>query len=180
MSNKPMPMPEMDEETREAFAKMGFSMEELTKDVDALNEHSDKRRSRKVCICGHTHTKHKRNSLGDLRCRPNARYCHCDAFRGVIETSNLRVFMRFSRGNDTLHALSQGIHALMQEGGSFKWIEGACICQKCGATDEIIPVVITTDGLAAIPDKDKITGLMDILLCRDCNVKLQKTGTITW
>ena len=136
----------MDEETKAAFAKMGFSLEELTKDVDKLNEHADKRRSRKVCICGHTHTKHKRNSLGDMRCRPNARYCHCDSFRGVIETSNLRVFMRFSRGNDTLHALSQGIHALMQEGGSFKWIDGACICQKCGATDEIIPVVITTDA----------------------------------
>ena len=165
--------------TKSALEKFAFSEVELKETATDLNLQKDKRRAREVCICGHSYSRHRKSVSGISYCKPNARRCHCDKFRPVITTTNLNPFIRFSRGNGPLHALSQGIASLMEKGGSFDWIEGAAVCSACGTDNSLIPVIITKTGLSAEPDKDKITDRMDILLCHDCNFNLQKNGRLS-
>lgn len=166
------------QQNTEALKVFAFSKEELKDTADELNAAKDKRRSREVCLCGHGKSRHRKTTTGGVRCKPNARWCHCDQFRPVITTTNLNPFIRFSRGNGPLHALSQGIAGLMEKGGSFEWITGAAVCAGCGNTEHLIPVLVTKSGFRAEPDKDKLDDRKDVFLCEECNFKIQKNGNL--
>lgn len=168
----------IDKQNSDALSRFSFSAEVLKETSDELNHQKDKRRVREICLCGHSYSRHRKTATG-TRCKPNARWCHCDKFRPVITTSNLNPFIRFSRGNGPLHALSQGISGLMEKGGSFAWIEEAAVCSTCGNKNDLLPVIITKDGYTAEPSKDLIDDRLDILLCNECNFNLQKNGRLS-
>lgn len=164
---------------KSALDKFAFSAEELIKDVDAAQVNRGQPQRRQVCICGHSFHAHKISDTGEKTCRPNSRTCHCKDFLGVLETTNLRVFMRFSMGNGTLHALSQGIRALMEKGGLYHWLPDVCFCHKCKRTDaKIVPVLLSKDGYRIDFSIAAITNRTDIFLCEDCYFDFEKTGTV--
>jgi len=164
--------PEMD--------RLAFSAEELINDVDNINLVDYIKMQRYVCLCGHSLKCHHPKAVVPY-CLPGRRQCHCPQFNPVLETTNLRVFKRFSKGNGTLHALAQGIRALMEKGGTYKWIPEACFCYKCKRADvKILPAVVTPTGYRVeFKEKDNaLTERVDIFLCEDCNFLLVKNGTI--
>ncbi len=165
------------EENAKALSKFGFSSEELLETSEKLNAGKDKRRSREICVCGHSYSRHKKKQTG-MRCKPNARFCHCDQFRPVITTTNLNPFIRFSKGNGPSHALSQGINGLMEKGGSFNWIEEAAVCVTCGSNSSLVPTLVSKTGLLVEHDKS-MDNRMDVLLCSDCYFKLNKNGRLS-
>lgn len=159
--------------------KFAFSAEELMHDIDNINEVDYIAMRRYVCLCGHSLKCHKPKAIVPY-CLPGRRQCHCSLFNPVLETTNLRVFKRFSKGNGTLHALSQGIRALMEKGGTYKWLDGACFCYKCKRADvKILPALVTKDGGYKVDFEDLgITNKIDIFLCEDCNFLFNKNGTL--
>jgi hypothetical protein len=174
-SNELVPL----EPSNTAMDKFAFSVEELIHDVDTVQDSEGFKKKRWVCLCGHTYQAHKESDTGLKSCRPNARTCHCPEFNPVLETTNLRVFMRVSMGNGTLHALSQGVRALMEKGGVYVWLPDSCYCYVCRKTDvKIVPVVVSTDGYRVGFKEAVITGRVDIFLCQECNFEFEKNGTV--
>jgi hypothetical protein len=155
--------------------KLSFSVEELIHDVDSFIGTDGTAKSRQVCLCGHVYRAHK-----ELVCQPNYNQCHCPQFNPVLESTNLRVFKRFSKGNGTLHALSQGIRALMVKGGSYSWLPDACFCYKCKKTDvKISPTLVSREGYKINFEDKRISDRVDIFLCEECNFNFEKNGTLT-
>lgn len=171
----------MDPESLLEYEKLGFTIVQGMKAVRYSNAIKDKRRSREVCICGHSEGAHKVMGSGTKLCQPNARQCHCQEFNAVLVTTNLKAFNRFSTGNWEDHALSKGISSLMDIGGSFTWVPGALHCLKCGSSDDkIIPATIDTNGNSAKAGREKFSGLKDIFMCVTCESRMQSEGNLRW
>jgi hypothetical protein len=159
------------------LATLGITPEGADDILEDLGKNRKERRLAKgVCMCGHSHNRHKRTSQGNMICQVNARYCHCHRFRPVLVADSLLPFVRVSEGNGPKHALFRGLVALMEQGGTFTWNDGAYICASCGVTDEVYPVIIDNDGRPALPSKDTLFDRYDILLCGECDKTLQTTG----
>lgn len=167
------------EEQLKVLAQMGITPDRADNIVEDLSGTRKQRRlSKGICICGHGANRHKRNSQGQIVCQINIRYCHCHKFRAILTASTLNVFARTSDGNGDRHALVRGIVALMENGGTFTWKDGAYICASCGVTDSVYPVIIDGEGRPAEPNKDILFDRFDILLCAECDRTLQTTGRL--
>lgn len=168
----------MSEVNLDAFA---FSAEELIKDVDSISDLDYMRMRRYVCLCGHSYYSHRMRGKPEKSCQIGQRPCHCPKFNPVLETDNLRVFKRVSRGQGTLHALSQGIRALMEKGGSYTILEKALVCYKCKTEGaKVLPALVTTDGYSVNFKEEQIivVNRVDIFLCQDCYDLLESTGSL--
>lgn len=167
------------EEQIKQLKSLGITPEEADTVLEEIGLNRKQRRLAKgICICGHSHNRHKRTAQNTIVCHLSARYCHCHKFRGVVTASTLIPFVRISEGNGSKHALMRGLISLMENGGNFTWNDGAYICASCGVTDEVYPVIIDKDGRPAIPDKDILFDRFDILLCAQCDTTLQLTGKL--
>ena len=156
--------------------KLAFSIEELINDVDNYNDSENVAKRRWACLCGHSYGSHQ-----GLACQINRGQCHCPQFNPVLETTNLRVFKRHSKGNGTLHALSQGIRALMIKGGSYTWLPNVLFCYKCKRDDvKVSPTLVSKEGdkVSFDPEYRMISNRVDIFLCEECNFNFEKNATL--
>lgn len=128
----------------------------------------NQKRSGGVCICGHSMKAH----LGDpVVCAPGRMFCPCKVPREVIQTSNLRPFMKKTQGASALHALGQGMHGALSRDAKIEWVVDQS-CDRCGSTDSVVPAAIDTyNGKVA----GEATGV-DKLICKKCYIELGSTA----
>lgn len=143
-----------------ALAAMGISVEEAAEADEALRERPLMRDGR-VCLCGHGVGRHT-STGGVVWCKPARMDCPCKKIRPVLEVEDSRPFLRKTAGGGAMHALVRGISALVSSGKRADWIVDL-ECDKCGGSDEVVPVPVTRNGVVA----DEATGY-DALLCVGC------------
>jgi hypothetical protein len=146
------------------FEGLGFSFDEAKEDLADRSDIGRAGKDSRICICGHPVKRHKfKDFLGYYQCLPNAQVCPCRNPEPVAKTSDLRMFLRSTRGEGHLHALGQGIVAAATNGAKFEWtIEKKCFI--CKQEKPVIPVAINERGYPM----EKATQ-MNILICGDCN-----------
>lgn len=134
--------------------------EEVLKEIQGRRAVLDRR----VCICGHPMARHEFDvALAQEVCSPNAAGCMCDSPRAVLETSDLRKFLRSTKGMGSSHALTQGMIAAKKAGVEMNWIEQPS-CNKCGASGvRVLPAPVSSRG--EILDK---SSKINVFLCIDC------------
>jgi hypothetical protein len=134
--------------------------EEYLKEIENGKHIQDRR----VCICGHPMVRHKLEvDLGYFVCSPNAAGCLCRTPRAVLETGDLRKFLRSTKGMGSSHALTQGMLAAKKADVEMNWIEQPS-CDKCGASGvKVIPAPVSPNG--QILDK---ASRLNVFLCQDC------------
>lgn len=136
---------------------------ELMEFVDTSREGMDHR----VCVCGHPVKRHKRDRMtGIMTCSPNAQRCPCQRPFAVLKASDLRVFLRSTRGEGWLHALGQGLLSAQEKGIKLDWLV-EMKCEMCEQEAKVMPVLLNKDKKA-----DILTGTMSFLLCDDCMLKV--------
>jgi len=147
----------------DALSAMGLSLDEVMEADSELRTRPATRDGR-ICICGHSMTKHKFDKfIGVHTCKPSKMDCPCKAPRPVLEAEDTRPFLRRTQGSGAMHALSRGLAALITSGKSAEWTIDM-ICDGCkDPSDSLVPVPVTKDGIA----KSEATGY-DMLLCPDC------------
>lgn len=132
-------------------------------ELETRNTKIDKR----VCACGHRVAAHT-EIAGVTFCKPARMECPCKKCRPVLEAEDTRVFLRSTRGGGRLHALSQGLYALLQREKKVRWII-EFKCDRCGASTgkPLTPVPVTQSGIATTYP----TGY-DALLCDECRTSV--------
>jgi hypothetical protein len=145
----------------DAFDGLGISLEDAKKDFDKVQKFGN--RDGRICICGHAMGYHEFiEERGRHKCKAQKQSCPCKNPRPVLTTSNTRLFTRKTHGSAGLHALTQGIVAVIEIGGVVDWdIELAC--DKCGEVKPVVPCPISQSGQIS----NEATG-WDKLLCREC------------
>lgn len=152
----------------EMLKTMGMSLEEAQQARDlGFVAPSRQKTDRRICACGHRVSAHT-EVAGVTFCKPTRMECPCKKCRPVMEVENTRYFIRATHGGGALHALSQGLVNLAEEGKGAKWIIDLK-CDRCGTTTDgpPIPVPVTQNGIAV----DYATGF-DALLCPTCRTEV--------
>jgi hypothetical protein len=149
------------EESLSALAAMGISYEEAKEISEALLTTPTK--DDRVCVCGHTMSKHNVSSNGIVSCKPSRYECPCKRAKPVLTCDNIRPFMRKTASHRTQHALVMGITKAIEIGATLKWIEEPLVCERCKEPAQVQPVCLTQKGFKA----DYPTGY-DYLLCDKC------------
>jgi hypothetical protein len=147
------------------FEMLAVSEEEVAEMLETI-EDGKHVRDRRVCVCGHPMVHHKVNmDLGHYVCAPNAAGCFCKTPRAVLETADLRKFLRSTKGMGASHALMQGMVAAKKAGVEQSWIGGVAPgCDKCGAVGvKVIPAPVSPRG--EILNK---ASALNIFLCTGC------------
>jgi hypothetical protein len=142
-----------------------FSEEEAEEAAEKMEQISGRKDGR-ICICGHSKTRHTMFNTGVINCTVGKQSCPCMKVRLVVECDDNRKFMRKTEGAGALHALSQGILGAVKAGLEVKWLVEQK-CDKCARVDKVSPVPVTQNGQIV----DYATGY-DLLLCRDCRLGL--------
>ena len=153
--------PKPKEESLNALAAMGISYEEAKEISEALLTTPTK--DDRVCVCGHTMTKHNMTSGGLVSCRPSRYQCPCKRMKAVLRSDNVRPFMRKTVGHKTEHALVMGITKAIEVGASIQWIEEPLACERCKTVGPVQPVCLTQKGF-----KTTFSMGYDYLLCEKC------------
>ena len=154
-------MSDFSQEAIEALAKTGISLEEIQQVSAALK--TTRTKDNRVCVCGHTMTKHNRAQNGIVTCRPSAMSCNCKRMHPVLTSTDLRPFMRKTSGHRKEHALMLGIAKCIEEGATVKWIDDPLLCERCQKETIVFPVCLTGQGY-----KTPVSMGYDHLLCDDC------------
>jgi len=144
----------------DAFDFMDFSLDEAIEKDNELRQKPVERDGR-ICVCGHPAARHTQVS-GLVFCKPTRMECPCKKLRSVIESSDVRPFLRKTEGSGPMHALGRGLAAAITKGLDVVWtIEKKC--DRCGAEGPISPVPVTQRGIST----NAATGF-DALLCGEC------------
>lgn len=153
--------------TDNPLAALGVSLEEVLEADSELRTRPAKRDGR-ICICGHSITKHKFDKyLGVYECKPSRMHCPCKEARPVLEAEDTRPFLRRTQGSGAMHALSRGLAALVASGKTAEWTIDM-VCDRCGEeSSELLPVPVTKNGMASIEP----TGI-DKLICSSCRAEI--------
>jgi hypothetical protein len=161
----------IDQEGSDAMTVLkGFSM--TLEEVQAVAEtyrDATKRRDRRVCACGHSMTKHQTVEIAgrelETRCYTTKLTCPCLSPKPVILASDVRPFLRRTKGSGQSHALMLGIAGLVsKEGRTFEWLEGWPRCEL-EALGDCTPSGI---GPYAVSKAGQVTGdqeAYNFLLC---------------
>jgi hypothetical protein len=151
-------------EKLDAFSFFDFSMEEAqTADKELLSKPSE--RDGRICVCGHPVARHL-NSGGIVYCKPTRMECPCKSVRSVLESSDVRPFLRKTNGPGTMHALGRGLASAIEKGNKVSWLVDMQ-CDRCGKEGPVSPVPVTQTGFStAYP-----TGY-DKLLCSECRLEV--------
>lgn len=154
-------MSDFNEESMKNLAKTGISLEEIQK-VSAILK-TTRLTDDRVCICGHTMTKHNKATNGVITCKPSALSCQCKRMHPVLKSDNIRPFMRKTSGHRMEHALMLGIAKCIEVGATFEWLADPLICERCKEETTVFPVCMTKEGY-----KTPYSVGFDALLCNDC------------
>lgn len=154
-------MSNFNEESMKNLAKTGISLEDIQKVSEILK--TTRTKDNRVCVCGHTMSKHNRAENGVITCRPSALSCLCKRMHPVLKSDNIRPFMRKTSGHRMEHALMLGIAKCIEIGATFEWLEDPLTCERCKKETVVFPVCLTSQGFKA-PDSMGY----DHLLCDDC------------
>ena len=149
----------MDNKTN-PFDFMDFSLEEATKADDKLRTRPEKRDGR-ICLCGHPVGRHL-VTAGVTLCKPTRMECPCKKVRPVIDSDDVRPFLRKTEGAGVEHALGRGMAAAMNKGIEFRWIVDM-ECDRCHRQAPLSPVPVSQAGYSS----HSATGY-DALLCGEC------------
>lgn len=149
-----------DTDETQAFSFFDFTLEETAAADRQLIARGGPRDGR-ICTCGHPVSRHTQVA-GIVLCKPTRMECPCKTVRAVLEASDTRSFLRKTSGGGALHALSRGLYAALQKGGSVEWIVDQQ-CDRCKKPGPVSPVPVTQRGTAT----DQATGY-DALLCGQC------------
>ena len=114
----------------EALAATGLSYEAIQKVSETLLTTPTK--DDRVCICGHTMSKHKTTSSGLISCVPSRHRCPCKRMHAVLKSDNIRPFMRKTSGHGEQHALMLGMVKSIEVGATVSWINTPLTCERCG------------------------------------------------
>jgi hypothetical protein len=131
----------------DAFDVSEEKLELLDKTIAQDPRQNDKR----ICICGHSMSRHKRSEdTGRIECRPARFDCPCKHSRPVIEVPNTKYFLSRTLGSGEKHALTRGIFlsqkAIADEfNQNAKWIIDLK-CDDCGEETKVFPVMCDSDG----------------------------------
>lgn len=149
-------------ESEKAFEFFDFDIEEAAMIDAALTARRE--RDGRICICGHAMSKHS-NTYGPVNCKPTRMQCKCRQMRAVLETNDVRVFLRKTSGQGPMHALGRGLQAAIANGNTVEWIIPQ-ECDKCHTPGPISPVPInmTVTGPSVASEE---TGY-NALLCKTC------------
>lgn len=142
------------------FDFMDFSYEEALEADEKLRSRPAVRDGR-ICVCGHPVGRHM-ISTGITFCKPTRMECPCKKCRPVIESADVRPFLRKTEGSGRSHALGRGMAAAMSKGIEFSWIVDM-VCDRCEKAAPLSPVPVTQNGVAA----QSATGY-EALLCAEC------------
>lgn len=148
MTNNPMDM-------------MDFTVDDAL-EADRLMRARPNERDGRVCICGHAAGRHS-TDYGVNQCTPSAMQCSCKTLRPVIESSDVRPFLRKTEGAGPLHALGRGMGVAIAKGATIEWLI-ELKCDRCGETGiKLTPVPVTQSGVGTNYD----TGY-NAMLCGEC------------
>ncbi len=145
------------------FAALGLDPAEVLAEDKKLNARPARaKRDHRINVCGHPVARIT-NANGIVYCKPTRMECPCKKLRPMLEVSDLRFFLRRTEGGGALHALTRGLAALEEAGGSAKWLVDL-VCDRCGKADGgVVPVPVTGNGIQV----SRATGF-DAMLCKDC------------
>lgn len=152
-------------DARDPFASLSSSVEEGKEELDFINTRRGGTDSR-VCICGHPVSRHKLDPyIGIKLCSPNAQRCPCKRRVAVLKASDLRVFLRSTRGEGWLHALGQGLLAAQEKGVKLNWLMED-VCELCNKSAKVMP--------ASLNERKKadVNSGMNYLICDECMAKV--------
>jgi len=146
--------------TVDPFEFMDFSIEEALDEDQRLRQKPPERDGR-ICGCGHPISRHTIIN-GLVFCKPTRMECPCKSARAVLESSDVRPFLRKTEGSGAMHALGRGLAAAASKGLEINWlIEKEC--DRCKTPGPISPVPVTQRGIST----SKPTGF-DAMLCQAC------------
>lgn len=149
-----------DRENIDALAALGIDSEEAIQIADELRTVA--RRDDRICICGHSVSRHKEAS-GFVSCKPSKYDCPCKKIRPVIKTDDVRYFMRKNHGDGMAHALVSGIATAQKNKATVEWTIDLA-CDKCGTPGKVTVVCVTQNGYK---DSTANSGY-NALLCDTC------------
>ena len=146
---------------KDPLSALGMDIDEVIA-IDSTLRTRPAERDGRVCLCGHSMTKHT-EIAGAVLCKPSKMDCPCKKVRPVLNADDTRPFLRKTQGAGPMHALSRGLAALLQSGKSAEWIIDL-VCDRCKkASESLVPVPVTKAGTST----DSATGY-DALLCPKC------------
>lgn len=118
---------------------------------------------RRICVCGHPVGRHT-EFAGRVNCAPTRMACPCGELVPVIDVSDTRAFLRKTHGGGTLHALMQGLQAVVTKGHEWSWVEGFPVCVRCRTEGvAVLPFALDRRGrVSAEPERT------NVLLCAEC------------
>lgn len=137
-------------------------------------------RNPEVCICGHPARSHSSKAkmdspvhrafkdLGVEKCFPARQQCPCIGFRGVVKSSDVRLFVFKTTGSYERHALFKGIFTAREKGLELEKI-GDWNCDTCGSTERVGPVPVDNSKREAAGPTPRT-----FLLCAECVEKLRR------
>lgn len=146
------------------FEFMDFTIEEAQFEDDRLRSKPAERDGR-ICLCGHPVGRHTQAG-GIVFCKPTRMECPCKSVRAVLDTDDVRPFLRKTEGAGTMHALGRGLAAAVNKNKKVTWLVDM-VCDRCKAEGPVSPVPVTQRGVAM----SKATGF-DALLCRACRTEV--------
>jgi hypothetical protein len=146
--------------TVDPFDFMDFSLEEALEEDEKLRQRPAERDGR-ICLCGHPVSRHTVVN-GLVFCKPTRMECPCKKVRAVIDTNDVRPFLRKTEGSGPMHALGRGLAAAITKGLDVVWLVEKK-CDRCGTEGPVAPVPVTQRGGAT----RSATGF-DALLCQAC------------
>lgn len=145
------------------FDFLDFTQDEAKEILEKLD--TEKKRTGRVCICGHPVGRHDLEDPTDIVCSANKNSCPCKSLRPVIEVDDARVFMRKTAGAGAAHSLGQGLISAVTRGQEITWLVEQK-CDACGAEGKLSPVATTEAGF--IVDEPS---RFNALLCNSCREK---------
>jgi len=141
------------------FDKLDFTLEEALKVDEQLI--SRRPRDGRICACGHPAMRHTITS-GIVYCKPTRMECKCKVLKVVLDSDDVRPFLRKTEGAGAMHALGRGMAAAVKKGINFKWTIDP-VCERCKKPGPVSPVPVTQNGISV----SHATGY-DALLCAPC------------
>lgn len=149
------------------LAGMGISLDEaIAVDKKLVAQTRKGRKDRRVCLCGHPVVRHNEYA-GVLSCKPTAMICPCKKIKPVLESDDIRPFLRKTEGSGALHALTRGIASAVSTEHKVTWLINL-VCDRCAGTDGgVVPAAVTQGGRLS----SSATGY-DALLCGKCRTEM--------